>query len=196
MEDLPIPTADPFLRQFLAQYDAPAYVRRARRVQEAYEYLLARCGRQHDEWLQMVRLRLGRLHSLAGEWAALDPGVADSEQIEILRQLYDQLQPRLRLPIPPTCSQRVLRHSLGELIESVMHFNERWLRYLRAVDLKEVNELREDYNRYFVLEKECAFRSARLARQGFRSLSPLTSEEVFTLFPLLPVPVPVAQSDS
>jgi hypothetical protein len=60
--------------------------------------------------------------------------------------------------------------------------------FLANVDLTAVNELREGYNRYYVLEKECAVRSARIARQGFTPLPPLTHDELMSQFPLLPVP--------
>jgi hypothetical protein len=39
-----------------------------------------------------------------------------------------------------------------------------------------------------VLEKECAVRSARIARQGFVPLEPLTIDDVSAQLPLLPVP--------
>ena len=48
-------------QNLMASYDAPAYVRRARGVQEALEGVLARCRAQRDEWLSMVRLRVGEL---------------------------------------------------------------------------------------------------------------------------------------
>jgi hypothetical protein len=60
--------------------------------------------------------------------------------------------------------------------------------FLHTVNVTPVNELRAAYNRYYLLEKECALRSVRLARQGFRRLEPLTVEELALLLPLLPVP--------
>jgi hypothetical protein len=38
------------------------------------------------------------------------------------------------------------------------------------------------------LEKECAVRNARVARQGFQTLPPLTLEELSSLLPPLSVP--------
>jgi hypothetical protein len=175
-------------QQFLAQYDAPAYVRRARQVQEAFDLLLNRCQRQRDEWLYMSRLRFGTLRELAGDWAQLRPWLADEDQVSILEHLQALLDPQLRLPVARTLSPRVLRHALYELKDSLEHFNRRWQRFLSTVDLTEVNALREDYNRYFLLEKECALRSPRLARQGFSRLEPLTPGELAALLPLLQVP--------
>src|SRR5206468_8357600 len=71
-----------------AQYDAPAYVRRARGVETAYEDLLARCRRQRKEWLFGVRLHLGALRAGAGDWAALRPILADDRQVTALERLH------------------------------------------------------------------------------------------------------------
>jgi hypothetical protein len=176
------------VKQFMAQYDAPAYVRRARRVDAEWEGLLARCRRQRDEWLALVRVRLATLHALAGDWERLLPLLADAEHVESLRKLHDELRPELRLPVPPTESVRALRRAVAELIESAERFNRRWRAYLDTVDLGPANAARDGYNRWYVLEKECALRSARLARQGFRPLAPLTLDAVAAALPPLPVP--------
>ena len=191
MDEIPILSRDDgshTVKQFMAQYDAPAYVRRARRVDAEWEGLLARCRRQREEWLALVRTRLAMLHALAGDWGRLAPLLADTEHIEALRRLHAELRPELRLPVPPTTSVRALRRAVAELAESVERFNRRWREYLGAVDLGPVNAARDGYNRWYVLEKECALRSARLARQGFRPLAPLTLEAVVAALPPLPVP--------
>jgi hypothetical protein len=99
-----------------------------------------------------------------------------------------ELRPRLRVAVEPATSHRQLRFALQDLCESIDRFNRRWLDYLANVDLRPVNELRENYNRYYLLEKECAMRSAVLARLGFRRLEPLTREDVRGRLPPLPVP--------
>jgi hypothetical protein len=176
------------VNRFLAHYGAPAYVRRARQVEEALDALVGHCRRQRDEWLDLVRIRLGQLHGLAGDWAALRPLVADEGQIQRLSDLHAELKPRLRLPVASTSSARALRRALRELRESIDRFNHRWHDFLRKVDLSAVNEARDGYNRYYVLEKECAVRSPRLARIGFRRLEPMTLDELTALVPPLPVP--------
>jgi hypothetical protein len=191
MDEIPVLGHDvesQLFKQFLVQYDVPAYMRRAQQVQAAFEHLVARCRRQREAWLDMVRLRLGRLHALAGDWDRLLPWLADGEQVEALRRLHATLEPRLRVPIAATSSPRVLGTALVELQESIERFNRRWLAFLRDLDFDRVNELRDGYNRYFVLEKECAVRSARLARQGFVRLEPVTVEELTALLPPLAVP--------
>lgn len=175
-------------KRFLSQFDAPAYIRRARSVEAALEQLLEHCRRRRAEWLEMVRLRIGMLHALAGDWDNLRPFLTDEDQLDILRYLLAALASPLRVPVEPTTSARTLRQALRELVESLERFNERWREFLASVDLCAVNELREGYNRYYVLEKECAVRSPRVARQGFVPLQPLTLDDLAVQFPLLPVP--------
>jgi hypothetical protein len=171
----------------LAQYGAPAYVRRANDVEAALEHLLDGCRRQREEWLGMVRSRLATLHALAGDGESL-PSFLDEDRVRRLRDLHADLQPRLRAPIAATTSPRVLRRAFEELRESLERFNRRWREYLHELDLTALNRKREEYNRYYVLEKECAVRSPRVARHGFRPLPPLTTADVETLLPPLPIP--------
>jgi hypothetical protein len=175
-------------KQVQAQYGAPAYVRRAREVEAALSDVLHSCRMRRDEWLPMVRLRLGVLRGLAGDWGALLPWLADEDQAGVLGDLERDLQPRLRLPVEPTSSAWALRRALRELLQSIARFNHRWQEFLPSVDLSRVNELRDGYNRFYLLEKECAMRSPRLALQGFRPLEPLTTADLAALLPPLPVP--------
>jgi hypothetical protein len=186
MEDIPILSReDPrnVVQLFTAHYDAPAYVRRARRVQDAFDQLIARCRQRREEWLELVRLRLGTLKARAGEWSRLR-FILDGTQLSGLEELHDALQPRLRVPVESTSSRRLLRHAIGELRASLDRFNARWQVLLEELDLTSLNRLREDYNRYYLLEKECAMRSSRLARLGFQPLEPVTVSDVAELFPL------------
>jgi hypothetical protein len=176
------------LKRFLSQFDAPAYIRRARGVEMALEHLLDHCRRRRAEWLEMVRLRIGMLHALVGDWDNLRPLLSDGEQVDILRYLLAALASPLRAPVEPTTSARALRRAIQESHESLERFNRRWQEFLESVDLTAINELRQGYNRYYVLEKECAVRSARVARQGFAPLPPLTLNDLASQFPLLPVP--------
>ena len=56
--------SDPIYKRILARYDVPAYVRRARAVQDAWELLLSACRRQREMWLTMPRMRLGMVSSV------------------------------------------------------------------------------------------------------------------------------------
>jgi hypothetical protein len=193
MEDVPILSRDDGsheFKQFLSIFDAPAYIRRARTVQGALDQLVDHCRQRRAEWLKMVRLRIGLLHALAGDWDNLRPFLADDNQLDILRYHLAALASPLRAPIEPTSSHRTLRRALRELRESLEYFNQRWREFISTLDLTAINELRDGYNRYYVLEKECAVRSARVARQGFVPMQPLTTDDLAAEFPLLPVPRP------
>jgi hypothetical protein len=177
-----------FFNQAASYYGPPAYIRRATRVEAAYQELLHRYRAKRDEWLAMPRIYLGALHMLTSDWPALRPLLRDDQQVEVLRSLMTALDPRPRLTIHPTRFLGKLRRALRELVASLHEFNRRWGEYLAEVDLTAHNQLRADYNRYYVLEKECAVRSSRLARQGFFPLVPLTVAHLEAALPLLPVP--------
>ncbi|MCS7016348.1 MAG: hypothetical protein NZM42_09580 [Gemmatales bacterium] len=175
-----------------AQYGGPAFVRRGKRLADAVVNLhqsLARLRQpdSEDDWLAMVRLRLGQLRCLAGDWTQLNfclqPG-----SLSILEHLEKQLAPRLRLPLPPDPRRHVLLTALHELIHSIRRFNTRWLRYLQNLDLSSILLLIEEYNRYYVLEKECFLQSPRLARLGFQPMPRITWQDLLREFPLLPEP--------
>jgi len=190
MYEVPIPGKDDELGKLvMGQYGPPAFLRRAQRVQAAFDHVIAQCRSKRDEWLVMVRINLGQLHGLAGAWAALAPLVADDSQVDMLRQLHTLLEPKLRGSVEATSSPRVLRRTLAELIADLENFNRQWQAFLPTVDLGEINKQREDYNRYYLLEKECAVRSPRVARLGYRPLAPATVEEIAQALPLLPVPL-------
>jgi hypothetical protein len=191
VSDVPIPSREDGREAFneaLARYDGPAYMRRARRVQASHDELLDRCRRQRDEWLAVVRLRLGTLHALAGSWEALTPHLPDEGEVRLLEGLCAALEPRLRVRVDPTTSGRALRQALRRLGESAGRFNRRWLGFVRGLDLTALNAERAAYNRYYLLEKECAVRSPYIARQGYRPLDLLTPDDVLAALPPLTVP--------
>src|SRR6266542_655077 len=185
MDDVPIVGSeagmDP-VKQFMAQGGAPAYVRRARETEGAFLEVVERCRQKREEWLPMVRLRLGMLYALAGDWLRLRPLLADGH-LEPLVRLHEELSPRLRVAVEPTSSVRTLRRALRELVESLETFNRRWQAFLPGVDLTWVNELRDGYNRYYVIEKECVVHSPHLARQHFHPLPPATVDDIAAALP-------------
>jgi hypothetical protein len=175
-------------QQFLGAYDGPAFIRRAREVQFAFDTLVEACLRQREEWLPFVRLALGTLFALAGSLKALEGFLNNRQQLETLATLYHDLQPRLRLPPAQTTNARVLGRALADLRGAIERFNGRWQVFIGGLDLRYANELRDRYNQFYVLEKECALGSSRVARQGFQRLSPLNPEDFLKILPLLPMP--------
>ncbi|HVS34713.1 MAG TPA: hypothetical protein VMS17_03965, partial [Gemmataceae bacterium] len=117
-------------RLFESRFGPPAYVRRARAVQDAFDALAAQCRRERDERLGMVRTRLGMLYALAGSWDAVRPFLLDDEQVILLQRLHTELTPKLREVIEPTTSPWALRRALRELAESIDRFNRLWREFL------------------------------------------------------------------
>ena len=190
-DELAIPSrTDNFdqFRQVLIGHGGPAFLRRAAQVNGAFDHLLDGCRRQRVELLKMVRLRLAMLLALAGSWDSLRSHIPEQNSFGGLKLLHAELNPQLRCPVPPSQSPKALARALADLIESIEAFNRRWLDYLRSIDLGAINKLRDDYNRYYVLEKECAVRLPSLARKGFHPLEPLIWEHILALLPALPVP--------
>lgn len=174
---------------FLGMYDAPAFVRRGRDVEGAWRVLMEECRRRRDALLDMVKLRLATLFALAGDPAALR-GVLAAEDVSLVESLHRDLAPRLRIPPAARPTARVLHRALAELCGSIERFNRHWHKEVNEIDLQAINEIRDGYNRYYVLEKECAVGSARLARQGFLRLPPVTTADLLEQFPPLKVPSP------
>lgn len=180
---------DPWLkqtRQLLGMLDAPAYLRRALRVERAIDAARRRCITRREDLAGGARLRLKAWRRIV----ALDPGAAEKipgESLAWIESLWPRLFPagdRPELSGNPGRSSRVLR----DLIESVERFNQRWQEFARTVDFSETNRLIEGYNRHYLFEKECAVRSGWIAARGYRPLAPLTAEWVLAEYPLLPTP--------
>jgi len=184
---LPERNTDEKVFQFMmAQYGTPAFARRALRIHEALNDLLAHCRLRREQWFADGRLVFEDLASQIADWPALSPFLASPEQVALFPRYQGLLN--ARAPFRPTSvSARRIRSALGDLIDWMNRFNQRWSLYLSERNLSALNELRDGYNRYYVLEKECALRSARLARQGFVPMAPYTVQELLTQFPLLPV---------
>jgi hypothetical protein len=190
MDEVPIAalgTDDKTAKALLGAYGGPAYVRRARRMEEAIRQMIERCERQRQEWLDMVRLRLGVLGKLAGEWSVLAP-LLEPGEVEALATLHEKLRPELTLTIQPSTSHRRLRQALEELRHSIFRFNRRWAAFLQQIDLATINDLIDGYNRYYVFEKECVVGSPRVARQGFVPRPAMTTANLHEMLPPLPVP--------
>lgn len=168
--------------------DGPAFVRRAREVEAAWNSLIDGCARERARLLEMPRLRLARLFALMP--SNLDPSSLWSRpgDAEYLRRLQQEWQPQLRSRVKPKRTAAELQRAVAELGSSFARFNRLWIKVLNELDLSHINRLRENYNRHFLLEKECALRSTRVAREGFQPLEPLTVQRLLTELPLLEVP--------
>lgn len=174
-------------QEVMGRFGAPAFMRRARLVETTWAHFVERGKTERMQLLAFVRLRLGQLYALAGTWDALFHCL-QPEDVAQLQSLHAELQPRLLVPLQPTTSQRVLESALGELIEVMASFNRRWRKWLAGVDLQAINQAREAYNQFYLLEKECALGSARVAGLGFQRLAAITPADVERELPPLRVP--------
>jgi hypothetical protein len=179
---------DKVVQQVVGQSLGVAFARRGRDVQIAFDALVETCRGRREEWLTFVRLSVGNLFALAGTATALRAILDDATPLQTLEKLRDDLQPCLRAPPNPTSTHRMLRRALAETRDAIERFNRRWRIFVAKLDLSHVNALRERYNRYYLLEKECALGSSRVASIGFQKLPPLQPEDILALMPTLPVP--------
>src|SRR5437762_222360 len=83
-------------KRFIGRSDGPAYVRRARRVEDGFRALVDHCDQKRRTMLEIVRVRLGMLRALAGDWDNLSGVVMDAPDLKVLRRLEDALEPVLR----------------------------------------------------------------------------------------------------
>ena len=133
--------------------------------------------------LDMVRVRLR-------QWAGAASGFED--WVSVFRAPIDSLwslcdaEPPAWVSQPATLRRR--RAIASDLITSVGRFNRRWSEFLDDLNLDHANRLIDQYNRYYILEKECSMGSARLAARHFVPRARLTRESLLSDYPLLPVP--------
>lgn len=172
----------------ISSFDAPAFVRRGRDVAWAWESLLVKCDQKREELIQFPRLRLAQLFAVTSSCPSLLTDLCTSDDFQYLEGLNRDWALRLRVPIAPTKSARVVKQALAELVTSFERFNCRWSEYLQKIDLSNVNALRAAYNEKYLLEKECATWSIAATNRGFAALPPVSIQDLQPRFPLLTVP--------
>jgi hypothetical protein len=176
------------LQEMCGRFGTPAFVRRAKLVETSWTELMTVCENNRNDQLAFVGLRLAQLLALAGGWDMIRANLDNTAQMDQLARLHAQLEPRLQMPLEPTFSGRILRSAAAELVEAIERFNARWKGWLARLDLSRVNKLRDEYNRYYVFEKECSVGNVKVARLGFRNLAPVSLQEIEQRFPTLDVP--------
>lgn len=177
-----------FFQQAMAAFDTPAFMRRARDAEVAWEFLLDRCRQKREKLLEFPRLRVAKFFKSLSDSTEVHPQICSPQDLAYLSDLYQVWSPRLQIAVPVVQSERQLKRLLSELRESFESFNRKWTRHITEIDLTEINKLRDKYNKYYVLEKECAVRSTAVAVSGFVPLAPVTTDDLFETFPLLKVP--------
>ena len=75
-----------------------------------------------------------------------------------------------------------------DLVLATERFNRRWHHFVDRTNLEPANFVIDQYNRYYVLEKECVMGSARLAARHFTPVARLTKATLLEEHKTLPVP--------
>jgi hypothetical protein len=171
------------IKEIMGLFDAPAFARRGLELDDSLRRLQDRCRRARADRLDMVHLRLrqwARAASGPEAWSGVFAG-----SIEPLWPLSGAEAPRWA-KVPASIRQQ--RSIARDLIAAVLRFNQRWSEFLDRLNLEPVNLVIDQYNRYYLIEKECVMGSARLAARFFRPVPRLTRQQLLDDHPLLPVP--------
>jgi hypothetical protein len=134
-------------------------------------------------------MRLGVLaETTSHQWDELARLLMDPSMAGRLRDYHSDWKPVLRAATQSADSPQMWTRCIGELIKSFERFNVRWTEYAESYDLSRVNALRDGYNKYYVIEKSCAFDSDRIGAEGFVEKELATPQDILLAFPLLQVP--------
>jgi hypothetical protein len=173
------------VRELMGLFDVPAFARRGQDMEHALRGLHNRCRIQRARMLDMVHVRLR-------QWANAAVGPDDWSDafrapIDDLWTLSQAEAPRWAAS-PATARQR--RTIARDLVASVERFNLRWRAQVAKLDVRPINTLIDQYNTYYIIEKECVLGSARLAARFFKPIVPQSIATILADHPLLPVPDP------
>jgi hypothetical protein len=159
-----------------AALGVPAFVRRARALEDAVERLRASIARERARRLRPLLAPARRLEESRRLGAVLPPAVA--AVLDILRE-----EPGFaaRAPSPARSPAR----AAADLLSRAREFNRRWPGYLESVPIGDVRALQSDYNRYYPIEREMALRGVKMA---FREVPLLEAADLARWFPPLPEP--------
>jgi hypothetical protein len=171
------------VRELMGLFDLPAFARRGQDLEATLHRLHLRCRSARGKLLEMVHLRLRQWSSAAvgnESWRGSFTGT-----IESLWVLADAAPPRWG---PSNAPLRRRRAVARDLIAAVERFNRRWYQFVDRINLEPANFVIDQYNRYYVLEKECVMGSARLAARHFTPVARLTKAMLLEEHRALPVP--------
>ena len=174
-----------FLRLLAEFGEEPAFIARAKAPQLALESLLHNCSAKYEELLAWPYRHLSNLaQSIGGNWLRIAPLLARPESAAELEALHARMpfQGSTHSPWPTT-----EKASLRQFVDSAARFNRAWRVYLVGIDYESVNKPLRDYNRYYPLEKACAFGNETLSDE-FQPLDLIDLAFLESRFPYLPLP--------
>jgi hypothetical protein len=189
-DSTPIVSVDPEIKEILGLFDIPAFARRGLDLEYAVGRIHERCRHTRGELLEMVQLRLRQWTRVAtgpDQWATVFGG-----PIGELWPLSHSEPPVWAAQSAPLSHRQAVAR---DLVASLRRFNHRWQQFLQALNLEPANQVIDQYNAYYVLEKECVMGSARLASRHFAAVPRLSTALLLGEHPLLPVPELVGRAD-
>lgn len=153
--------------------EAPAYVRRARRMEDAIDDAFATAARKCEELLAFVCLRLRRYLD-----AVPDPAAHPAEVARIRKQVAALATFRDVRPRPPD-RRTSPPQLLARLHESAARFDRRWRAWIdEARPLDRANREIEGYNRWYQMERQAALRHVPPDAVRFRKRELLREEDL------------------
>ena len=182
-DSVPSMSVDSEIKELMGLFDVPAFARRGQDLEYSLKRIHARCLQEREESLEMVRLRLRQWSRVATgpeDWREVFAGPIDS-----LWQRAQSQPPVWAVWAAPARQKRTVAR---DLVASVQRFNLRWRQFLESLNLGPTNQVIDQYNKYYVLEKECVMGSARLASRHFKPVPQLSPEVLLRDYPMLPVP--------
>jgi len=170
--------------------ELPAYVRRARGVEEAIERFHEALAREREERLEITALKVRRLVDLGDEALAEHGGDLDRDALAALVAELAEIEAYRRVRARPARTRPAdVARAIREVRRSVVRFNEAWEAHLAGEEpYALVNERIDGYNRWYALERQCALRYVPVNRVSFAPIEPVTPERARARHPGLPCP--------
>ena len=175
-----------FLRILAEIGEEPAFINRGIAPQRALDALLERCAIHRDEQLEWPRRHFSALRRrIAADWSRLQRILTHENEIDLFVTLEQQLKLDERTNTLSFFTND--RRAVQQFIESGIRFNNSWSAFVSGDGLEHVNEMRENYNRFYPMEKACAFGNDGV-NEGFQPLPQLDASFLLERFPLLVLP--------
>jgi hypothetical protein len=171
------------VKELMGLFDLPAFARRGQDLEATLRRLHLRCHTARGKLLEMVHLRLRQWSRASGgneSWRGVF-----TTTIEPLWGLAGAEPPRWGLSDAPFKRRQAIAR---DLVLAAERFNRRWHQFIDRTNLEPANFVIDQYNRYYVLEKECVMGSARLAARHFTPVARLTKAALLEEHKTLPVP--------
>ena len=179
------------VRLLAEQGEEPAFVRRHRRLQESIRGLETHVLELRELELRVAKDLLFVLgEKVAENWSKLSKYLLTPADFSKFEMLWRDLEIAAEVRIHPYADQWMwsIRRSLIKFSDAVEKFNGGWESKLRGVKLEKINQLIEQYNEYYPLEKSCAFGIEDIESLGFEPAEPIRIEQLAVKFPKLHCP--------